>query len=244
MTTTDDRAAARPSRREKYIATIQHICQTDPGARSALRSGLRRDMNAMTRMHRLIAPWLRQGSLTPDNEQRAYYAVAAMIADAPRHTFNRVEEEEATPPQPDTSTSGHTTGEDHTTATTPLESDDHSTRRYADSLGKAFATAVAKASHRERKMRANTAEARLHLLSRQSSHGLYVHLPASIRYLRELDVPIAWTGILDDLIAWPTHAKRISRRWLQDYYWHLEKAEREAPDQEDWSTADGNASPE
>jgi CRISPR system Cascade subunit CasB len=85
-------------------------------------------------------------------------------------------------------------------------------------------------------MRLSTAESRLNLLTRQSVNGLHRHLPATIGYLRGLDVPVDWARLLNDLIGWPTRSGRISRRWLQDFYWLCAQADRDkaskADDQE------------
>ena len=93
-------------------------------------------------------------------------------------------------------------------------------------------------------MRDSTAESRLNLLTRQSATGLHRHLPASVRYLRDLDVPVDWAQLLEDLIAWPVHSGRISRRWLQDYYRLRDKAEREKTATADHQENDDLGAPE
>ena len=220
MTTTtpppDDPALARRKQRQAYTTWIEYISRDDPGARSALRSGVRRGINEVPRMHRLVAPWLPRNRQASDQEQQAYYAVAAMIADQPR--------------------SSHASDADTQPAVGTA-----AVRRYGTSLGTAFALAITQSPGREREMRETTAERRLNLLTRQSTSGLHRHLPASLRYLRDLNVPVDWAQLLDDLIAWPVYSGQISRRWLQDYYRLRTKADQnkaDAADQQDLTAPD------
>ena len=153
-------------------------------------------------MHRIVAGRIPSG--LNDEGQRAYYTVAALIASQPRSDFVEPDPSEGDPEFP------RSNG-----------------RRFGGSLGTLFAEAVAAAPGRERQMRGSTAERRLNLLTRQSVDGLHRHLPASIRYLREIGVTVDWAELLDDLLAWPVHSGRITRRWLQDYYRLRAKAEAE-----------------
>lgn len=214
MTTTtvtppDDPAVARRKQRLAYTSWIEQVSREDPGARSALRSGVRRGINEVPRMHRLVATWLPRNRQASEQEQQAYYAVAAMIADQPRSSYTA-----SADPGPD--------------AGKPA-----AMRRYGASLGAAFALAITQSPGREREMREGTAERRLNLLTRQSTSGLHRHLPAAVRYLRDLDVPVDWAQLLDDLIAWPVHSGQISRRWLQDYYRLRAKADQDKADTAD-----------
>ncbi|PJN36630.1 type I-E CRISPR-associated protein Cse2/CasB [Streptomyces sp. CB02959] len=202
QTAADERTAARRRRLVAYTRWIEELCRDDPGARIALRSGLRRDLDDVPRMHRFVAPWLPQNGQVLESEQRAYYAVAAMIAAQPRNSY-------ATPDTPET---------DPAADPDSAASQETPAPRYGTSLGLAFALAVIESPGREREIRESTAESRLNLLTRQSLNGLHRHLPAAVRYLREVDVPIDWAQLLSDLIAWPTHSGKISRRWLQHYY--------------------------
>ncbi|WP_329612655.1 type I-E CRISPR-associated protein Cse2/CasB [Streptomyces brevispora] len=188
-----------PARRDSrsFTTRIEELCRKDPGARSALRSGLGKDLDAVPRMHRPVAPWLPEPRSA--DVERAYYAVAAMIASQPRSARNA----------PDDTTEPVTAADDEPGTVV---------RRYGESLGTAFATAVTEGPGREKEMRAGTAESRLNLLTRQSVNGLHRHLPASVGYLRSLGVDIDWAQLLDDLGRWRTHSGQISRRWLQDFY--------------------------
>ncbi|WP_369359760.1 type I-E CRISPR-associated protein Cse2/CasB [Streptomyces sp. cg2] len=222
----EDRAAARRQRLRKYTTWVEQLCGEDPGARSALRTGLRRGMDDVRRMHRFITPWLPENRHVGDDEQRAYYAVAAMIASQPRNSYSQTEAaDDGTEPEP--------VAQADTEAASKKGPE-----RYGDSLGRAFATAVAQSPGRDKDMREATAEARLNLLTRQSIDGLHRHLPSAVGYLRGLEVPIDWAQLLDDLTAWPTHSGRIARRWLQDYYRLRAEAAREQADQADQHEAE------
>ncbi|MGW1539795.1 type I-E CRISPR-associated protein Cse2/CasB [Streptomyces sp. NPDC002309] len=189
----------RAGRSRAYTNWVLQVCREDVGARSALRSGLGKDLDSVRRMHRLVAPWLPE-QCSADVE-RAYYTVAAMIAAQPRSALAF----------PDlTPTAGQVPPDGQEAAPTRW-------RRRA-SLGTAFAVAVTEGPGREKEMRAGTAESRLNLLTRQSVNGLHRHLPASAGYLRTLGVDVDWSQLLDDLGDWRRHSGRISRTWLQDFY--------------------------
>ncbi|WP_328722810.1 type I-E CRISPR-associated protein Cse2/CasB [Streptomyces sp. NBC_00247] len=216
MTTTPPPAALGPSAEAKDIPQrkstwrardshaftdwVAEVSREDPGARSALRSGLRKDLDSVRRMHRLVAPWLPEGR--SEDVERAYYAVAAMIASQARGALAAPDAEKSTDDDPV-----------HDGRKPPGKPG-----RRRVSLGTAFATAVAEGPGREKEMRAGTAESRLNLLTRQSVNGLHRHLPASVGYLRSLDVDVDWTQLLDDLSNWRRNSGRISRTWLQDFY--------------------------
>ncbi|WP_433888464.1 type I-E CRISPR-associated protein Cse2/CasB [Streptomyces sp. CA-111067] len=223
QTEPSDRSAVRPTLHQRYIRRIEDLCRTDPGARIALRKGLRRGLDdvAHTRgMHRLITPWLPQGTETVETEQRAYFTVAALIAAQPRHSFTAAETEDDADQAGDGESVPVAAATDTTAPVPPAEAGPaRRPRRSGSSLGIAFASAVVLSPGREREMRLSTAESRLNLLTRQSLDGLHRHLPASVGYLRNLDVPVDWARLLADLIAWPTRSGQISRRWLQDFYW-------------------------
>ncbi|MFJ1735506.1 type I-E CRISPR-associated protein Cse2/CasB [Streptomyces sp. NPDC088254] len=220
------RSGEEPIRLDRYRMFTEAVltkCAGDPGARSALRSGVRKDLNSVPRMHRVIAHLMPQNVL--ENTEQAYYAVAAMIAEQARRGSVAAEADatpgdESTAPaaEPETAPSGARWGGE---------------RNYGTSLGASFALAVVRSPGLERKMRRGTAESRLNLLCKQGVSGLHRHLPASIRYLRSLDVPVDWARLLQDLIDWRRHSGRITRRWLQDFYRRLQEEERRLREQAD-----------
>ncbi|MFD3332197.1 type I-E CRISPR-associated protein Cse2/CasB [Streptomyces sp. NPDC058700] len=226
----------RREHRRKYIAWITDACR-DPGTRSALRAGLRRDLDHVRPMHRIVAPWLPSQRHVPEAEERAFYLIASMVADRPRHTFATEDEpaeavEEAVPAR---------SAADGPVAASAREGEDTRSERWGRSLGHCLAQAVVHSPGREREMRASTAEARLHLLTRQSASGLHRHLPATVRYLRQTGIDVDWARLMEDLIAWPAFSGRISRRWLQDYYRVTDKSRNDKSDREDQNDLLGNA---
>lgn len=60
----------------KYIVD----CADNPGSRSALRSGLSRDLTQADRMHAFVAPWT---SSSKPHTQAVYYTIAALVAHKP-----------------------------------------------------------------------------------------------------------------------------------------------------------------
>nr|WP_260408288.1 type I-E CRISPR-associated protein Cse2/CasB [Planomonospora venezuelensis] len=144
--------------------------------------------------HMVVAPVLPE---RPDpSTERAFYAVAAMIAAQPRdardETTGRLDPGEIDDdPDPET--------------VVP------ETKR--ESLGAALGRAVGNGTLSE-----STTEARLHLLCRQDIAGVHRHLPRIITRLRADLVPVDWVRLTIDLARWDVRRNEISKRWLQDYY--------------------------
>ncbi|MGM9336320.1 type I-E CRISPR-associated protein Cse2/CasB [Streptomyces murinus] len=227
-----------------YVEEITARCGADPGVRVALRKGLRRGLDDVGSLHRIVAPWLPEER--GEAEERAFYAVAAMIADRPRHSFTAPDADETTP-GPDGRDLAAAGNEPKTSSTAgkeavPAEGWKAPARARRDSLGASFARAVI-AQGAQTGVRQDTAEARLSLLTRQSLEGLHRHLPGSVRLLRAGDTDIDFAVLLADLAAWPRYSKAISRRWLQDFY-RIRNAAIEAAarrhDSEDDETGDPN----
>jgi CRISPR system Cascade subunit CasB len=220
------RCDEEPPRLDRYRAFTKAVltkCAGDPGARSALRSGVRKDLDSVPRMHRVIAHLVPQN--VSEDTQRAYYAVAAMIAEQARR---------GAAPDAGGTAAGKETAEPTAQAeTAPAAAERAGESNYGTSLGASFALAVVRSPGHERKMRRQTAESRLNLLCKQGVPGVHRHLPASIRYLRSLDVPVDWARLLQDLVDWRRHSARITRRWLQDFYRRLQEEERRLRDQAD-----------
>lgn len=242
-------AGGRHNRYQRYTRWVETTCRDDPGARIALRKGLRRGLDDalyIRGMHRLVSPWLPQGPATNSSEQRAYYTIASLIAAQPRHSFT------GKPLSPDGAGEGSDAATD-TTATPAASGPEPAVappgqaaaaaapasgaRPYGASLGAAFARAVTGGAGREREMRQSAAETRLNLLTRQSLDGLHRHLPATVRYLQDCEAPVDWAQLMTDLVDWPVRQGRIARRWLQDFYWQCAKAEREKADRTDATEA-------
>ncbi|MFF6791713.1 type I-E CRISPR-associated protein Cse2/CasB [Streptomyces filamentosus] len=230
MTIPSPRTAAglRREHLHKYVAWVTNACR-EPGTRSALRAGLRRDLDHVRPMHRIVAPWLPRHRHVSETEERAFYLIASMIADRPRHTFTTEDEpSEAAGEAPPTApvADGPGSAPEH-------ENEDTWSEHWGRSLGHCLAQAVTEGPGREHEMRTSNAEARLHLLTRQSAAGLHRHLPATVRHLRQTGIDIDWVRLMEDLIAWPAFSGRISRRWLQDYYRKTNEDQRNKSDQAD-----------
>ncbi|MQY15161.1 hypothetical protein SRB5_53390 [Streptomyces sp. RB5] len=196
MTTTAPDASRQDKYRE-FVTWVEKRCAEDPGVRVALRRGLRRELDDVRGMHRIVAAWVREGC--PEAEERAYYAVAAMIADRPRHAYASPETDDGADPE-------------------PVDPDEATPKKRPrrDSLGASYARAVL--AQAGRGLREENAEARLNLLTRQSLTGLHRHLPGNVRHLRDTGTEIDFAALLHDLASWPRFSKPIARRWLQDYY--------------------------
>lgn len=223
MTFQAPEASKRPYNRATYAAftaRIERLCRTDPGARAALRAGLRRDLDhPRTRaMHRLLTPRLPEGC--DDKTAQAHYTVAALIAAQPRHAFASDQEDDE-----------DSTDEQETVKTQVLQEDGPDEEaaspeptRYGPSFGASLGDAVmAKGAS----MRMSAAESRINLLTRQSLRGIHLHLPGAVNQVRTTSVTIDWGQLLADLVDWPYQSGRISRRWLQDFYRITARAERD-----------------
>ncbi|MCF6523774.1 type I-E CRISPR-associated protein Cse2/CasB [Streptomyces sp. JJ36] len=84
--------SAAYARAEKYVSRVHDLCD-DPGRRAALRSGLGRTLDRSPRMHAVIAGHVPDD--LPESRQRAYYAVASMIASLPPAARRRADEEQS-----------------------------------------------------------------------------------------------------------------------------------------------------
>ncbi|MEI5100875.1 type I-E CRISPR-associated protein Cse2/CasB [Streptomyces sp. PmtG] len=230
----------RTGKYQKFVTQIEAQCARDPGVRVALRRGLRRDLDDVRGLHRIVAPWL--PAHPSEAEERAFYAIAAMIADRPRHTFTTTDSDSDTGAGATIPADATETGD--TPPAVPAIAEETAAvpaRMRRDSLGASYARAVL--AQAGRGLREETAEARLNLLTRQSLSGLHRHLPGSIRHLRDAGADIDYAVLLSDLATWPHNSKRTARRWLQDYYRlrrsHIEAQSKAHDDEEDAALADG-----
>jgi CRISPR system Cascade subunit CasB len=208
-------ASKRQRNRAAYAAFTAHIerlCRTDPGARAALRAGLRRDLDhpRARPMHRLLTPRLPEGC--DDKTAQAHYTVASLIAAQPRHAFSLGQEDD------------EDTSDEHGTAEKqPLREEGEPDEEvaspgpalYGPSFGAALGQAV---TAKGKPMRMSAAESRINLLTRQSLRGIHLHLPAAVNQVRTTGASIDWGQLLTDLVDWQYQSGRISRRWLQDFY--------------------------
>ncbi|WP_371648063.1 MULTISPECIES: type I-E CRISPR-associated protein Cse2/CasB [unclassified Streptomyces] len=195
-----------------FTAHIERLCRTDPGARAALRAGLRRDLNhpRARAMHRLLTPLLPQGC--DDRSAQAHYTVAALIAAQPRHAF-------ATDQEDDEDTADQVGAVAQQVLQEDGEADEGAAAPEPAPYGPSFGATLGHAvMAKGASMRMSAAESRLNLLTRQSLRGIHLHLPAAVNQVRTTDATIDWGQLLTDLVDWPYQSGRISRRWLQDFY--------------------------
>ncbi|TMR33595.1 type I-E CRISPR-associated protein Cse2/CasB [Actinomadura geliboluensis] len=203
-------------RASEFVSTVFSLCE-DPGKRAALRSGLGRPLDRCHRMHQVIAARVPPGS---QNSERAYYAVAAMIAALPPQARSTVVREAPEVPGPAGSAPDGASedGAESTGNGTALR------RNFGQCLAEGVEHGV---------LRESAAEARLSLLTRQSVDGVHRHLPATVRVLADRSSAVDWAQLLVDLCRWDRHRDQITRRWLQSFYRTRSAAERQAAEQAD-----------
>ncbi|MFH8222000.1 type I-E CRISPR-associated protein Cse2/CasB [Streptomyces sp. NPDC018057] len=196
-----------------FTARIERLCRTDPGARAALRAGLRRDLNhpRARDMHRLLTPLLPEEY--DDRSAQAHYTVAALIAAQPRHAFATDQEDgEDTAVEVEAVTTRQVLHEEG-------EPDKGSAAQGPTPYGHSFGATLGHAvTAKGASMRMSAAESCVNLLTRQSLRGIHLHLPSAVNQVRTTDATIDWGQLLTDLVDWPYQSGRISRRWLQDFY--------------------------
>lgn len=195
---TQDRYVQNRALRREHVSVVRHfvqLCAHSPEAHARLRRGLGKDVDEVPGMHEFVAPLLPAG-LHPE-QQRAYYTVAALLADRPRHAFPEPKDDE----QAGSDTKG-----------------DPETEPWGPSLGVALAEAVTNGRRAELERRKARGRSRIGLLVRQSVPGVHRYLPSTIRFLRECEAEPDWAQLLTDLYWWPWSADRIGRIWQQDYF--------------------------
>ncbi|RFU85192.1 type I-E CRISPR-associated protein Cse2/CasB [Streptomyces triticagri] len=195
----DRDAAARARRTEhlRFVREIQQLCADSPGTHARLRRGVGKDVDQVAGMHQFIAHWLPERRNR--ERDRAYYAVAALIADQPRHVVRDRPTDDSDSEQP--------------------------TDPYGASFGHTLAEAVLNSPAQERPRRRDSTRRRLDLLVRQSPTGLHRYLPPATRLLRQYETEPDWAQLLTDLTRWPWNEADIGSRWQQDYFRTLHRDE-------------------
>ena len=192
-------------RAARLVAEVHRTVTSDPRRRAELRRALGRPPERLTAWgaHAVVAPCLPHGA-DPVTE-RAFYAVASLIAAQPRPAPDQGSAREE-PPRPAESTPTPA-GEPGGAAADPAPA-----AGTAESLGAALGRAVAQGTL------PGNVESRLHLLCRQDVDGLHRHLPRLITRLGADRVPVDWVTLLVDLARWGRERDQVVKRWLQDYY--------------------------
>ncbi|MCD0447511.1 type I-E CRISPR-associated protein Cse2/CasB [Glycomyces sp. A-F 0318] len=85
-------------------------------------------------------------------------------------------------------------------------------------------------------MKPNSAEATLHLFTRQHSATIARSLPALARQIRRSGAAIDWGRLVDDLTWWDRDRDRIATRWLDHYYRAVQPHDDPQPDTPDTDT--------
>ncbi|SDD87783.1 type I-E CRISPR-associated protein Cse2/CasB [Glycomyces harbinensis] len=93
------------------------------------------------------------------------------------------------------------------------------------SLGASLGVAV-----RHGAMKPDSAEATLHLLTRQQRATVARSLPALARQLQRADAAIDWARLVDDLAGWDRDRDRIATRWLEHFYQTYQPHDNAQPD--------------
>ncbi|MBF6063510.1 type I-E CRISPR-associated protein Cse2/CasB [Nocardia terpenica] len=185
---------------QAMVSGVAQVVNSSTGARAALRRALRRppDSDQARNAHRIVAPYLPGGADTAT--ERAFYAVASMIAAQPRTATDSEQDIGAV---------------EETVEAHVAESDggDRAVGDTSESLGKMLGRATALGA-----VKFDSMEKHLHLLCRQQLHGVHQHLPRLILRLRRERVDISWARLIVDLATWPYGRDRITKRWLQDFY--------------------------
>ncbi|WP_129838129.1 type I-E CRISPR-associated protein Cse1/CasA [Streptomyces sp. RFCAC02] len=204
-----------------FVARVRWLCNNDPGARTALRSGQRRPVDQCPRMHRYIADLIPEEHRGGDDSERAYYAVAAMMASLDP----AAREDGPPPPRPAAVEQNETSSQAKDGAMTA----DHSG---AGATFRNFGTNLAEAVDRDPR-RARGIEDRLDALAKQSVDGVHRHLPALVDLIADRPHAVEWPQLIRDLRDWGSRRDRVCRRWMQSYYRERQRAATEAADQAD-----------
>ncbi|MCD0485202.1 type I-E CRISPR-associated protein Cse2/CasB [Streptacidiphilus sp. ASG 303] len=199
-TTTSD-TSAKPRYSEEFVATVMRLCG-DKGTQADLRSGIGRTVEHCARMHRHLVP-LTAPDLHPAARQ-ARYTVAALIAARPRATRDT---DQATAPDPAQAAA------DSASSDSDRSAGSAQTWSRSTNLGTSLAEGV-----RHGALKDDSAEAELHLLTRQSAKAVLRRLPALTRHLQTAGVTISWAVLLEDLTWWDLDRDRIVTRWFDSYF--------------------------
>lgn len=221
---------------DEFADRVRGMCRKSSGAQSALRAGLGKPVAEVpARMHAaLLRPGLIRENTADQgyrDKERAYYAVAALIAARPR--AQRLSDD---PDTPGLSMEGERldfmtgvsvlpeSGAGGTQSAVPAPGTAAAAfRPQGTSLGESFALAVGRRSPDQ--LRSGAAESRLHLLVRQDLDGVHRMLPSVFRWLGSSGVSPDYACLLRDLAVWRYRRDTVSTRWLQDFYRSLHRQE-------------------
>lgn len=156
--------------------------------------------------------------------ERAFYAVAAMIAAQPRDAREATDREvleegtgesnsDEQPTPADVPQRLAEVGGGAESSIEPANAEETESRETDTSLGVALGRATATDG-----WNFDPTERRLLLLCRQGLTGIHRQLPRLVDRLRADLVPVDWTELTVDLARWGADRDHVTKRWLQDFY--------------------------
>jgi CRISPR system Cascade subunit CasB len=189
-------SASVPAKADALAREVTRLARNSPADRSVLRHSLGKPpKDAALGVHRIVVPFVPDHA--PESAERAYYAVAALIASQPRDARTGTgDSQETSAPPPRDATGGQRAA----------------TGQRRQNLGFSLAHAV------DRGGNANSLENHLQLLARQDLDGVHRHLPRLILQLRGDQVHIDWGVLIRDLARWAHDPRQVAKEWAQDYY--------------------------
>lgn len=222
---------------DRMVERLSTQVVDEPAIRATLRRAVGKEVTdpAVLPVHGFVAPYLPDPSGKSEGYERyrfpeaaverAFYTVAALIAGQTRQARDQgTEESEESAEAADSAETGEIEAGGRTspsTDTTSENGDPSSRSKRRLNLGATLGKAVARDG-----FNADTTEARLHLLCRQSVEGAHKQLPRLIQYLRGREVPVDWGLLVLDLARWGGDRDAVAKEWVQGYHRVLLDEER------------------
>ncbi len=189
-----------PKEADKLAREVTRLTKRSPADRSVLRHSLgKAPEDVALGVHRIVVPLLPKEATA--EAERAYYAVAALIASQSRQARDQADSDDA----PDEA------ADDATLEKVP-DGTRQSAGRLRHNLGYSLARAVHEGSNEK------NLEDRLQLLARQDTDGVHRHLPRLILQLRGDQVRIDWGVLVHDLTRWARDPRHVAKEWAQEFY--------------------------
>lgn len=194
---------------DKLVESVTEQVAKSPGNRAALRRSVgRTPEHPQSRPAiALVSRHVPEG--VGEAVERAFYAVAALIAAQPRQSPD--DSDDSDDSDDDATDSDDPDGETAGEPASATGTEEPESRSLGATLGRAVALPGSP-------LKFDTVEARLHLLCRQRIDGLHRQLPRLVSQLKAIRVPVDWSRLAVDLSRWGTDADHVAKEWLQDYY--------------------------
>ncbi|MFJ9554426.1 type I-E CRISPR-associated protein Cse2/CasB [Nocardiopsis sp. NPDC101807] len=211
----------------------------EPAVRATLRRGVGRRVEdpAMLPLHGFVTPYL--GDLHerarprrfPDQGEaveRAFYAVAALIAAQSRQARDRDsagadDGREHTGESPAEAPGGEDAATPASVGEPAAAGDTGETPPRDRGLGTTLGEAVGKG-----RLNADTTEQRLHLLCRQSLDGVHAQLPRLLAHATAKGVRPDWGRLVLDLARWGGERDHVAKEWAQGFHRAIGRARQAA----------------